>query len=84
MGKKLEVKIPEFLKKDYSGAEMSEYSRILREYQKHFRGRDDDFCTEGLNLTEDERVEVLKICLKEDRTFNDVYGMGEIDDDDYI
>lgn len=83
MGKKLEVKIPEFLKKDYSGVQMSEYSRILREYQKHFRGRD-DFCTEGLNMTEDERVEVLKICLKEDRTFNEVYGMGEIDEGDFI
>lgn len=83
MDKKLEVKIPEFLKKDYSGMKMSEVSRMIREYQKHFRGRN-DFCTEGLPLTDDELVEVLKICLKEDRTFNDVYGMGEITEDDFI
>lgn len=84
MDKKLEVRIPEFLKKDYSGVEMSECSRLIWEYQKHFRGRDDDFCTEGLNMTEDELVEVLKICLEENRTFNDVYGVGELDKDDFI
>lgn len=83
MGKKLEVKIPEFLKKDYSGVEMSECSRLLLEYDTKFESKD-HFCTEGLNMTEDELVEVLKICLEENRTFNDVYGMGEIDEDDFI
>ncbi len=83
MDKNLKVKIPAFLKKDYSGVEMSECSRLLLEYDTKFESKD-HFCTEGLPMTDTELVEVLKICLEENRTFNNVYGMGEIDDDDFI
>lgn len=83
MGKQSEVKIPEFLSQNYSGVEMPECSRLLLEYDTRFEDKD-RFCTEGLSMTDEELVEVLKICLEENRTFNDVYGMGEIDEGDFI
>ena len=80
------IKIPDFLLKDYSKEEMSELSRMILEYDKHFKGKD-FFCTEGLIITEENEkdyIAAIKKCLDENRTFNDVWGMGELDEDDLI
>lgn len=77
----MEDRIPEFLKRKPLEKDIPQVWRLLREYDERFK---DYFTTEGLNMTHNELAEVLRKCLKENRTFNDVYGMGEIDDGDYI
>ena len=32
----------------------------------------------------EEMADILKICLKENRSFDDVWGAGELDEDDFI
>lgn len=78
------IEIPEFLTKKHLGKKMSELSRMIREYDEHFKGRD-CLCLEGLIITEGNKkdyIAAIKTCLKEDRTFNDVWGLGELDEGD--
>lgn len=80
------IKIPEFLKRERSVEKMSEFSRMIWEYDEHFEGRD-CLCLAGLSITEENKkdyIAAIKTCLEEDRTFNDVWGLGEIDLDDDI
>ncbi len=73
--------MPEFLKKDYSKIEVPEVCRLVEEYEEKF---DDEICTEGLIMDEEELIAALKICLKESKTFEEVTGIGDVDDDDDI
>ncbi|MCI9638291.1 MAG: hypothetical protein HFG77_18280 [Hungatella sp.] len=75
------VKIPDFLMEKNSEEDIPEVWRLLREYDERFGA---DFTTEGLPMGLEEMADILKICLKENRSFDDVWGAGELDEDDFI
>jgi len=75
-----EYRIPEFLKPEYHRE--SEYADALTEYEEKIGA---PWFTEGLNYTEEEFIQIFKICVKENRTFYDVIGYDpKYDDEDDI
>lgn len=76
-----EVKIPEFLKRKSSKKDKTELYLLMKEYDEKFGA---DYSTEGLPMNMEEIVDILKICLKENRTFDDVWGAGKLDENDFI
>lgn len=77
----LEVKIPEFLKRKSSKNDKPELYWLMKEYDERFGA---DYTTEGLPMTPEEMANILKISLKENRSFDDVWGAGELDEGDLI
>ncbi len=63
--------MPEFLKKDYSKIGLPESARLMDEYYEKFNKL---FTTEGLIMDEEEFSAILRICLKENKTFEEVTG----------
>ena len=71
-----EFKIPEFLKKEYTGEkEKTELDILEEEYRKKFG--DNDYTTAFIESDEDQ-IRVLKKCLKENRRFDDVAGLSDM------
>ena len=83
MGKKLEVKIPEFLMRKHSKEDMPELYWLDKEYREKFG---ETYGTEGLIMTDEEWTDVIKRCLEENKTVDELLGLGlsEMDDDDDI
>lgn len=77
----LKIEIPDFLTKKCSKEDFPEIYWLRKEYNKRFGV---DYCTEGLPMSEEEFADILKICLKENRPFNDVWGTGELNEGDLI
>lgn len=80
------VKIPDFLMSKKSNEDIPEVWKLLREYDRKFEPKD-HFCTEGLSMSSEfleKLADILKICLEENRTFDDVWGTGEFSEDDLI
>ncbi len=76
-----EVRMPEFLKRKYSKEDMPELYWLNKEYKERF---DESYSTEGLIMTDDEWAEVIKKCLKENKTVEELLGLGGLDEGDLI
>ena len=70
--------IPEFLRMENYVEENSELTRVLKEYENKFN---DSVSLDWLAISEEEWIEVLNECIRTGKTFQDVFGKIEYEDD---
>lgn len=81
MDKLRETKIPGFLKGKHLEDDKPELYWLMKECDERFGA---DFTTEGLPMSFEEIADILRICLEENRSFDNVWGAGELDEGDFI
>lgn len=70
--------IPEFLKRENQPKGENILNKKVREYIDHFG---DGVITEPSTWTEEEWVEILDMCIKENKKLEEYIGEYELDDD---
>lgn len=70
--------IPEFLRMENYVEDNSELTRVLNEYEDKFKK---SVSLDWLSLSEKEWVKVLRRCIRIGKSFQEVYGEIEYEDD---
>lgn len=69
--------MPEFLRRDNITGE-NELKRLLDEYIKRFGSGID---TEPIQMSDEEMIDLLKYCISQNVSYEDIFGKTEYDDD---
>lgn len=70
--------IPVFLRKENIVKEKNELTIVLERYKKQFGKR---ISLDWLSLSDEEWVEVLKECISQNKSYEELFGKTEYDED---
>lgn len=74
-----ELRVPTFLRKDFKPDDIELIiTDLLDKYAEHFGEK--IICDPGTVFSEDEWIKILKTCIKENKTFEEITGI----DDSYM